>query len=86
MVDLIQDRTTAEEKEQQHNIFSRLLDANDEEGMSGGAKLSTRELLGALLHYLVHFILLYPGALGNMFIFQLAGHEVRSPTFIFRFP
>ena len=59
MVDLIQDRKTAEEKEPHHNLFSRLLDANDDEGISGGeAKLSMRELLGALLHYLVHFILL----------------------------
>jgi hypothetical protein len=59
MVDLIQDRKTAEEEGQQHNLFSRLLDANDDESLSGGeAKLSTRELLGMLFHYSVHYILL----------------------------
>ena len=87
MVDLIRNRKTAEDTEQRHNLFSRLLDANDNESISGGeAKLSTRELLGALFHYPVDFILLEPGILGNMFIFQLAGHEVRSPTFILHFP
>jgi hypothetical protein len=58
MVDLIQNHKTAEE-EPRYNLFSRLLDANDNESLSGDeAKLSTRELLSALFHYLVHFILL----------------------------
>ena len=50
MVDQIEDRRTSE-KQERNDLFSSLLDASDEEDLSeGGAKLSTRELLGQLFH------------------------------------
>jgi hypothetical protein len=54
MSDLIQDRKTKEKKELRYDLFSSLLDANDDQGLSEGeAKLSTRELFGELSQYLV---------------------------------
>ncbi|KIM82712.1 hypothetical protein PILCRDRAFT_7625 [Piloderma croceum F 1598] len=68
MSDLIQDRKTKEKTELRYDLFSSLLDANDDQGLSEGeAKLSTRELFG------------------NIFIFQLAGHETTAHTLCFAF-
>jgi hypothetical protein len=54
MADLIQDRKTSEKKELRYDLFSSLLDANDDQDLSEGeAKLSTRELFGELSQYLV---------------------------------
>jgi cytochrome P450 len=47
MIDLIQDRKTSKKEEQRHDLLSSLLDANDGEDL-GTAKLSTKELFGAL--------------------------------------
>ena len=56
MVDLIQDRKTLEKKkEQRYDLLSSLLDANDDEDLG---VLSTKELFGALFHYLVDAVLL----------------------------
>ena len=57
MVDLIQDRKTLEKKEQRYDLLSSLLDANDDEDL-GVAKLSTKELFGALFHHFVDVFLL----------------------------
>ena len=49
MSDLIHDRKASEKKEERHDLFSSLLDANDNEDPSEAeSKLSTRELFGAL--------------------------------------
>jgi hypothetical protein len=54
MADLIQDRKTSEKKELRYDLFSSLLDANDDQDLSEGeAKLSTKELFGELSQYLV---------------------------------
>jgi hypothetical protein len=54
MADLIQDRKTSEKKELRYDLFSSLLDANDDQDLSEGeAKLSTRELFGELSQYLI---------------------------------
>ncbi|KZP12182.1 cytochrome P450 [Athelia psychrophila] len=66
MVELIQERRTAEKRDERYDLFSSLLDANDG-GKDGEAKLTTEELLG------------------NMFIFQLAGHETTAHTLCFAF-
>ena len=60
MQEMIVARRTAEVKEERHDLFSSLLDANmDEELAKTGGTLADSELLG------------------NIFIFLLAGHEVR---------
>lgn len=58
MQEMIVARRTAEVKEERHDLFSSLLDAN--EGLAeSGEKLSDG------------------GLLGNVFIFMVAGYEVR---------
>lgn len=66
MLELIDTRRAAEKRVVRYDLFSSLLDANDEDGGEGDVKLTTQELLG------------------NIFIFQLAGHEVRSTLFALR--
>ncbi|KZP15280.1 cytochrome P450 [Athelia psychrophila] len=66
MIELIQARRTAEKREERYDLFSSLLDANDD-SEDGEATLTTEELLG------------------NMFIFQLAGHETTAHTLCFAF-
>ena len=80
MADLIQDRK--EKKELRYDLFSSLLDANDDQDISeGNVKLTTRELFGELSQYLIDaYHAEWPGTLGNIFIFQLAGHEVGGAT------
>jgi hypothetical protein len=75
MSELIQDRRTSEKTAERYDLFSSLLDAND-----NGGSLSTQELFGTpcdirgiRLPEQLHDV-------GNIFIFQLAGHEVRAPT------
>ena len=74
---MIHSRKNSERNKQRYDLFSSLLEANDDEDISGdNVKLSTSELLGrshtnpsqSTLTLLV----------GNVFIFQLAGHEVYS--------
>jgi len=60
MMEMIANRRNAEKKEERYDLFSSLLDANDEESPDGEAKLTERELIG------------------NIFIFLVAGHEVRG--------
>jgi len=57
MVEMIQHRKTLEKKEQRYDLLSSLLDANDDEDL-GVAKLSTKELFGALFHYSVDAVVL----------------------------
>lgn len=46
MIEMIQARKTAEKKEERYDLFSSLLDANEEE-TDGNTKLSDSELMGA---------------------------------------
>lgn len=49
MVEMIHSRKNSEKGEQRYDLFSSLLEANDDEDISGGdVKLSTSELLGRL--------------------------------------
>lgn len=48
MLDMINDRRNSETKVEKHDLFSSLLDGNDDEDFeeSGDTKLTDRELLG----------------------------------------
>jgi hypothetical protein len=79
MVEMVEARRNADKVEQRHDLFSGLLDAAEEE-QGGEAALSDEELIGRFSGSQSFGI---PGKrptffLGNMFIFLLAGHEVRS--------
>ncbi|KAK7457059.1 hypothetical protein VKT23_010361 [Stygiomarasmius scandens] len=53
MMEMIANRRNAEKKEERYDLFSSLLDANDEESPDGEAKLTERELIGNIFIFLV---------------------------------
>ena len=79
MLEMIHERRSAEKKEERYDLFSSLLDANEQEPGEGEVKLSDRELIGKS-----------PGrdcftesdesasTQGNTFIFLLAGERCVS--------
>jgi len=76
MAEMIQKRRFAEVKEERHDLFSSLLDANNDPDAEV-AKLTDQELIGKLqfTFSIVSFIHIF---VGNIFIFLIAGHEVMS--------
>jgi cytochrome P450 len=52
MMEMISSRRNAEKKEEHYDLFSSLLDANDD-SESGEAKLSERELIGNIFVFLL---------------------------------
>ena len=82
MQEMVEARKDADKLEERHDLFSGLLDAAQDEPGSE-AVLSDDELIGSYLlsdHFAFIEVVL-PPLLGNMFIFLLAGHEVRSFPF-----
>jgi len=73
---MIQDRKGSRCKEDDHDLLSRLLAANDDENLSEGeVKLSDSELIGS------YDLRLYCGRIvtmffNNIFMLMVAGHEV----------
>ncbi|KAK7457058.1 hypothetical protein VKT23_010360 [Stygiomarasmius scandens] len=53
MMEMITNRRNAEKKEERYDLFSSLLDANDEESPDGEAKLTERELIGNIFIFLI---------------------------------
>ena len=77
MLEMIRNRQTGERKGERYDLFSSLLDANDEEDGGGGIKLTDQELLGKFyISSRLHATQLKPFFQGNVFIFLVAGHEV----------
>lgn len=74
MFEMIEGRRKAEKKEERSDLFSSLLDAADEDSED---KITDRELVGELLWDLALCPLIALVYAGNIFIFLLAGHEVR---------
>lgn len=73
-MEMVEARRKAEKKEERYDLFSSLLDASDDQ-QDGGAKLTDRELLGWFLVY-DSITILIDCAIGNIFIFLLAGQFV----------
>jgi len=78
MLEMVEARKNADEGKQRYDLFSGLLDAAQNE-LDGEATLSNEELIGGhstsrLFESLESDLLILSG---NMFIFLLAGHEVR---------
>ena len=81
MLEMVEARRDVDKVEERYDLFSGLLDATQDE-MGGKAALSDDELMGWYsLSDHSPFIFVLPPLLGNMFIFLLAGHEVRSFPF-----
>ena len=73
---MVEARKNADKGEQRYDLFSGLLDAAQNE-LDSEATLSDEELIGgySISRSLESGLLILSG---NMFIFLLAGHEVRS--------
>lgn len=90
MVEMVEQRQelrmkpTEEDDYNHSDLFNSLLTAAEEESASGAPTLTQRELVGwciPLLH--LSLLGLISLLLGNIFIFLLAGHEVRfHPSFL----
>ena len=79
MMDMVEARKGADKVEERYDLFSGLLDAaQDEPGNE--AALGDDELIGwySLSDHSAFIEVDLPPLLGNMFVFLLAGHEVRS--------
>jgi hypothetical protein len=83
MLEMVEARMDADKVEEHYDLFTGLLDAaQDEPGNE--AALSDDELIGwySLSDRSAFIQVALPSLPGNMFIFLLAGHEVRSfPSF-----
>lgn len=83
MQEMIDVRKNQETKDERHDLFSLLLDASEAE-TDGEQKMKNSDLIGALiilptlycLIMAIFYIYIYPNV-GNIFVFLLAGHEVR---------
>lgn len=71
MQEMVEARKTSEKKVEQFDLFTGLLDANEDE-TDGQAKLTDRELLGMLERSVLERRCSQSSA-GNIFIFLLAG-------------
>ena len=80
MEEMIQDRRTAEKKEERYDLFSSLLDASDSES-DGEVRLTDNELLGKYHAFENLAYALNSRTIGNIFIFLLAGKFVRVPVY-----
>ena len=79
MLEMVEARRNGDKVEERYDLFSGLLDAAQDESYNG-AGLNDDELIGwySTLQSLESVLLL----LGNMFIFLIAGHEVRCSPFL----
>ena len=80
MLEMVEARRNSNDAEERHDLLSSLLNASQEE-VDDGAALSVEELIGRYSNVAPFFswkasLLATPG---NMFIFNLAGHEVGPP-------
>lgn len=75
MQNMIDDRRNAEKKEDKADLFTTLLDANDEEA-DRKLRLTDGDLMGTFLDILLRrfYSRLW---VGNVYVFLIAGHEVR---------
>jgi hypothetical protein len=75
---MINERKFSDEKDERVDLLSNFVDANDELLEDGEQKLGEVELIGrgSCRGLLVHSF--YAWHSGNIFIFYIAGHEVRT--------
>ena len=81
MVEMIRERRTVVDKVERLDLFSSLLEANDHD--LDLETLSEDEII-SMLHILdlLTMLTLVPG---NIYVFLVAGHEVRIPHFLSHF-
>ena len=77
MVEMIRDRQVEVEKEDRHDLFTSLLKANDRD-----LDLSESELISMFFSLHISNYVTNWWSLGNIYIFLVAGHEVRISHFL----
>ena len=81
---MIRDRQSAINKVERHDLFTKLLEANDDD--LGQKSMTEDELIGSFSILTIFFKTIWNlmDVSGNMYIFLLAGHEVGNPHLLFR--
>ena len=84
MLEMVQAGLADKVKEERHNLFSNLLAANDEDVE---VNLSISEVVGEIFMLFPPSSqnLTYTDSTGNVFIYQLVGHETTAHTLAFAF-
>jgi cytochrome P450 len=84
MLEMVQAGLADRVKEERHDLFSNLLAANDEDVE---VNLSISEIVGEIFTLFPPSSqnLTYTDSTGNVFIYQLAGHETTAHTLAFAF-
>ena len=85
MVEMIRERQTLVDKDERHDLLSSLLEANDHD--LDLETLSENEVISMLpiLHFFDDVDLVTNNVPGNIYIFLVAGHEVRNSHFFSHF-
>ena len=78
-MEVINERKFSDEKGEKRDLLSNLVNANEELSDDGEQRLGEAELIGAwpTLDLPAHLFTLSLRRSGNIFMFYLAGHEVR---------
>ena len=87
MKEMIQARKGKKKKDERYDLFSSLLDANEDEQDDAASKLSDSELMGEQETHLQRITLMNYVYAGNIFVFLIAGAS--SSVFwmgVFTFP
>ena len=77
LVEMIDERKFSNEKDEKRDLLSNLVNANEELLEDGEQRLGEVELVGTGQHSVYRSICLHPCRSGNVFMFYIAGHEVR---------
>ena len=81
MVEMIRERQAVVEKVERHDLFSSLLEANDHD--LDLETLTENEIISMVFYF--NNIDLVTDVPGNIYVFLVAGHEVRNPYFVSQF-
>ena len=74
---MINKRKSSDEKDEMRDLLSNLVDANEEFLDDGEKRLGEEELIGESPRICPGPVGLHTYCLGNVFMFYIAGHEVR---------
>ena len=83
---MVRERQGVVDKEERHDLLSRLLEANDLDLNLDLETMSEDEII-SMLHilHLLTMLDLITNVAGNIYIFLIAGHEVRNLHFLSHF-
>ena len=86
LVELINERKHSNEKHEKRDLLSNLVNANEEFSVHGEQRLGEGELLGTCQPFIQLPTSVKLHCVGDVFMFYIAGHEVRSHCSIWIVP